>query len=214
MRTRNVLGIVSVLVIMLGVALFLKGRHEQQYVRKMIVDGKPVTVAVYKLPEPLRIDILYKGGMDLDAYTWIRSLLFQLNNFELTIPEREWSQYADLDGVEMTIDTIKRNSVKIKKAVEEDSNYWNGLYNEITQVVWCKVDNVELLSYQVVTKKANGDSSGSSLYDTLQRVDGTWKRSLRGDSEDRADKIYKANKLAMNAVKDGSLKVRSAKELK
>jgi hypothetical protein len=214
MKMFKLLGIVSVLVIVLGLALFLKGRHEQQYVRKLIVDGKPVTVSVYKLQEPLRIDILYRGGMDLDAYPWLRSILFEQNNYELTIPESEWAKYADLECLPKTRDTIKKNAAKIKNAVEEDSNYWNGLYNEITHVVWSKLDDAELLSYQLITKKANGDTTGSSLYVMLQRVDGKWKKSCRGASGDRADKIYKANKIAMNAVKDGSLKVRSAKELK
>lgn len=214
MRMLKKLSIVGVLVTGIGLCIFLKWRHDRNFIKTLVVEGQPVTVAVYKLPEPLKIDILYKGGMDLDAYPWLRSILFEQNNYELTIPESEWAKYADLECLPKTRDTIKKNAAKIKNAVEEDSNYWNGLYNEITHVVWSKLDDTELLSYQLITKKANGDTTGSSLYVMLQRVDGKWKKSCRGASKDRADKIYKANKIAMNAVKDGSLKVRSAKELK
>ena len=214
MKMFKLLGIVSVLVIVLGLALFLKGRHEQQYKKTLLVDGQPVTVAVYKLPEPLKIDILYKGGMDLDAYSWIRPLMFQVNAFELTIPESDWPKYVDVEFTKERYEEMRSYAIRMTKAVEENPGHWGCLYNEITHVVWCRQPDAELLSFHLVAKKENGEAQGGSRYEIVYRVDGKWKRSGRISSRERVEIVYKAHEMAMKAVEEGTLKVRSAKELK
>jgi len=111
-------------------------------------------------------------------------------------------------------DQIKANSAKIKHAIEENPAYWDGVYNELAYVVWCKIDDTELLRFELTAKRANGENQGCSRCLMLQCVDGTWKRSLRGSKEDRANQIYQASELAMKACMEGGLKARSVKALR
>jgi len=214
MRKFKSLGIVVVLLTVIGVGVFLKWQYDRQCKKILFVDGNPVTVAVYKLPLPLKIDILYKGGMDLDAYPWIRPLMFQVNAFELTIPESDWPKYVDVEFTKERYEGMRAYAIRMKKAVEENTGHWGGLYNEITHVVWCRQPDAEILSFHLVAKKENGEAQGGSRYQIVCRVDGVWKISGKISSKERVELIYKTHEMAMRAVEEGTLKVRSAKELK
>jgi hypothetical protein len=208
------LSTVGVLLTVIGVGVFLKWQYDRQFKKILVVDGSPVTVAVYKLPEPLKIDILYKGEMDLDAYSWIRPLMFQVNAFELTIPESDWPKYVDVEFTKERYEEMRSYAIRMTKAVEENPGHWGCLYNEITHVVWCRQPDAELLSFHLVAKKENGEAQGGSRYEIVYRVDGKWKRSGRISSRERVEIVYKAHEMAMKAVEEGTLKVRSAKGLK
>lgn len=206
--------VVGIFMLVTFLLISIKMKQDKNSIREFIVDGKSIPVCVYKLPAPLKIDVFYKGGIDLDAYQWIRPLMFHLNGFELTIPVNEWGKYNDVDWTPERCDKMMKRALKLKEEVEDKASPWNGVYSEIENIVWCKFGEIEMLCVILVGKKASGEDFGGSRYVMLQRVNGVWKRSLRGSTSDRADKIFKAVEMAMKEVKDKTLTVRSAKELK
>jgi hypothetical protein len=213
MKLYKWLGVVSVFVIVLGLAFFLKVRHDQQYRKTFLVNSKPVTVRVYKLPEPLRIDMLYKGGMDLDAYPWMRSIMFDVNAFGLAIPESEWPNYTDSEWTPKLADATRKRANDIKKAVEDETSAWHDCYNVLNEVVLCNFEGKDWWMFELIGKKANGDDFGGSQTLIVQRMNGFWKQP-RDFNPDIMDFVHKAMEMALKEVKEGRMKTRSAKDLK
>lgn len=182
--------------------------------KEISVDGYSVEVAAYSLPTPLHIRPIYEPRDDLDLYPWLRALLFQFNGFGLTVPQAEWANYAEGKWFDERYEGIVKYNEWLRNAISKEPERWEGAVYEIVDIVHCKTDEAEFLSFYLRLKTASGEYVPGGRYKRLKKVNGVWKKPFDTDKGEMARLIGHSYDSAMQLTKENALKVRPVSRLK
>jgi hypothetical protein len=183
---------------------------------KLISEDEEFTVSVYSLSDHLRIKHLYEPRRDLDLYSWLKPLLFQLNCYEMHVPKSEWPKYAEGEWPEERFAAIEKNSARIKKFCAEHSDVCgnDAMYYEISEVVLCKVEDTIYLSFCLLAKKIDGIPQGSSRYQSLKRLGDRWVNALEPEvGRKRSKQLFYCYNEAKKLIEAEQLKALPIAEL-
>jgi len=175
MYKKLLITLASVILVVTFIILFVYS-NDDKFTKELVVDGNKVKVSLFTFPKPIRIELIYKPRTDLEKYSWLKPLLFQLNGYELTIPESEWSKYGEGEWPQERYVAIRKYNKRIHRAIEENKEFWGGVYSELTNLTICKFDNETFLVAKVTSRKRDGVKFGST-YEWLIKRDGHWVRT-------------------------------------
>lgn len=183
---------------------------------KLTAEGEEVLVSMYKLDEPLIIKPLYEPRDDLDAYSWFKPLLFTLNAYALSVPKEQWPQYGEGDWPEERYDGIEKAMTRLKTTCLENPDTWGNkaMFNELSYVALCRVNETTYLEFNLTGKKMDGTVFGGQTK-RLKLVDGKWANPLEpAIGRKRAKQLNQCFKDALSMVEKGELATIPASELK
>ena len=179
------------------------------------VDGKILTVAVFRIDPPIAFPVLYQRGdlaSEMKRYTWLKPVMFKRNGFEAFVPRDEWKEYAAYDWTEKNYEYVSGLRKKLEKVVRDDK-FWSGAYSRVSYVILCVLNGERYLQIAINSYEKNGKYLGPDPH-TLKFLDGKWKRFSVKDDGAFALTFFKCYENAIKLVEEGKLQANPIRKLK
>lgn len=181
--------------------------------------GDRFIVAVYQLPERIRIPVVYEPGVletELKRYRWLKPLLFTRFGIDDHIPRDEWGEYATFEWNEKIYAQMTKKCELLRSTFlgkDKTSVAGVGVRIEIGEVVICKTEKVRGMEIYLKVVTSDGKYNGGE-YHKLVDFQGKWKRTPDKDEGRYATQLINCYEKAMKLVAEGKLKTNPIRKLR
>jgi hypothetical protein len=174
---------------------------------KISKNGVSATVSIYDLGKPLTVRYNYQPGDDLEAYPWLRPLLFAWNGLALQVPRDKWADYCEKGWTPDEYDELEAD---LKKRGTNPGHY------EFSELFLCKLnEDVYLVCRSTFQLESKSDGSKFLGYQDayLKRVDGVWVNPRKSARKELAAKLIPCCAEARKMLRAGELMSKPISEL-